>query len=664
MLLDSITLYNFRQYYKKQTIEFSKSTKRNVTVIHGENGSGKTALLNAFLWCLYGDLNLPKSDEIINEYAIVSANIGDKVEAYVQLEFNSKSLDYTLTRKISADKVSENEVHYHKPEVKLVYRTPEGQSEEVKNPTQEINSILPKDLRSYFFFDGERIDNLSKKSGSEDIKKAIKTIMGLEILERAIKHTDEAKKRFRSELKKYGDPETKKIIEELENLEAEKNKYEQEMNIYIKNRSFIDQEINTVNERLSQIKEAKQLQQERESKQMELKSAEEELEELIKELNSTMSKLGHLAFTSELLNSTKKILNDVYKTEKIVGITEAFIDNLIKSKKCICGSSIEEGSVHYNHLLTLKNQIDTNEIDRAVDTFKQETTRVDERRRFLFRDLKNLKKREIELRRKIGGLKEEIDEIGKKLSEHDSEEIGNLENKRIYLINKKSETDKKIGSLEEKISQIQEKINIKEREQEKHKKIEAQSRLAEKRMKTCEDIISSMEKILDIREKNVKTQLQERISRVYEQFLRKNYKIEVTDGYELNVINDLGNYVAMSQGERQITSLSFIGAIVDIARETYKNKRDNNNVYMDGGIYPIVMDSPFGALDSDHRERVSRGITKLADQVIVIVSTSQWKGEVEKEMKEFIGKEYNLNYNDPRYNKNEPYEYTEVIEVN
>lgn len=662
MLLDCITLYNFRQYYKKQTIEFSKSTKRNVTVIHGENGSGKTALLNAFLWCLYGDLNLPNPEQIINEYAISSANVGETVEAYVKLEFNNNSLQYTLIRKISAEKINENDVHYHEPEIKLFFRTVEGQSEEVNNPNQEINGILPKDLRSYFFFDGERIDNLSKESGSDDIRNAIKTIMGLEILERSIEHTDAARKRFRNELKKYGDPETQKIIEEIEKLEAEEKEFEEKMKIFEDNGRAIEKEIKLVDERLTQIEEAKQLQHERERKLSELKTAENELKEQIKILNSTMSKLGHLAFTSELLNGTKNILNEVYNSEKIVGITESFINKLIKNKKCICGSPIEEGSEHLDHIIALKSKIDVDEVDHAVDQFKQEITRVDERRRVLFRDLRAIKKREIELRTEIRRLEEEIDEISTKLSEHDSEEIGNLENKRNNLVKEKSDLDKKIGALEEKILQVQERIRIKKQEQEKHKKIEAQSKLAEKRMKVCEDIILSMKKILKIREKNVKKQLQERISKVYDQFLRKNYRIEVSDGYELNVINDNGNYVAMSQGERQITSLSFIGAIVDIARETYN--RENKNVFMDGGIYPIVMDSPFGALDSDHRERVSRGITKLADQVIVIVSTSQWKGEVEKEMKEFIGKEYNLNYNDPRYNKNEPYEYTEVIEVN
>ena len=71
--MKKLKLKNFRQFYREQTIEFSKSSNRNVTVIHGENGSGKTALLNAFSWCFYGKIDLPNPNNLINEQAINEA---------------------------------------------------------------------------------------------------------------------------------------------------------------------------------------------------------------------------------------------------------------------------------------------------------------------------------------------------------------------------------------------------------------------------------------------------------------------------------------------------------------------------------------------------------------------------------------------------------------
>ena len=48
MLIKQITLSNFRQYKEKQVVEFSCDKEKNVTVILGDNTSGKTTLIQAF----------------------------------------------------------------------------------------------------------------------------------------------------------------------------------------------------------------------------------------------------------------------------------------------------------------------------------------------------------------------------------------------------------------------------------------------------------------------------------------------------------------------------------------------------------------------------------------------------------------------------------------
>jgi len=56
MLLKSIKLKDFRQFKGEQPkILFSTDLQKNVTVIMGENGSGKTSFAQAFTWCLYHD---------------------------------------------------------------------------------------------------------------------------------------------------------------------------------------------------------------------------------------------------------------------------------------------------------------------------------------------------------------------------------------------------------------------------------------------------------------------------------------------------------------------------------------------------------------------------------------------------------------------------------
>ena len=71
MFLEKIILRNFRQFYGEQEIVFSCDPKQNVTLIHAENGVGKTTLLNALLWCFYKDLTarFETPDKIVSNQA-------------------------------------------------------------------------------------------------------------------------------------------------------------------------------------------------------------------------------------------------------------------------------------------------------------------------------------------------------------------------------------------------------------------------------------------------------------------------------------------------------------------------------------------------------------------------------------------------------------------
>ncbi|WP_419883519.1 AAA family ATPase [Peribacillus sp. B-H-3] len=657
MLIQYIKLKNFRQYYQEQTIEFSKSATRNVTVIHGENGSGKTALLNAFSWCFYGLLNLPNESNIINEHAIAGAG-EDEVEGSVTINFLDSGKDYTVTRKVRA-RSTNGKVLYFEPEVKVDYIEKGGLFKSVNNPTVELNRILPEDLRTYFFFDGERIDNLSKDSGTEDVKKAIKNIMGLEILERAIIHTEKARVRFRNELKKFGNLQIITLIEELDKLEGQREDLRKQEILQKENLTILDKQIVEVETRLKQIEGAKQLQAQRDIKQADFLDVQKRISDIRRQMQEKMSKLGYLAFSYSAIQKADSIIKNNVNVDTFTGVSSLFIDELISKGQCICGSYLSSGSTHFEHLLQLKEKLNVNNFQNKIYDLTGNLKLVKERRLNLITDLKSKKKSELNEILIQKKLSEELDEISLKLAGKESEEIVELENKRLKLIEKKSSVERRIGVIESDLERIKKSINEKTNEEKKYQALEEKGLLTQKRMEALQKLESVMQEILQVRERQVKSQLQDRITKVYTQFLRKGYHIQLADNYELNVLNDNNNIVGLSQGERQITSLSFIGAIVDIAREHYKDQKAD---FDEGGIYPLVMDSPFGALDSDHRERIAKGIHKLSDQVIVIVSTSQWKGEVSEQLADYIGKEYKLIYNDPRQNKERPYEFTEAVE--
>ena len=53
MILKSVKIQNYRVYRGPEEFEIASGDK-NVTVIQGTNDAGKTTMLNAITWCLFG----------------------------------------------------------------------------------------------------------------------------------------------------------------------------------------------------------------------------------------------------------------------------------------------------------------------------------------------------------------------------------------------------------------------------------------------------------------------------------------------------------------------------------------------------------------------------------------------------------------------------------
>ena len=90
MKLQSITLTNFRQFKGTQTFDLSSDDLKPVTLIFGANGAGKTALLNAFTWGLYGNMSedVEQQHRLVTDIAWRMLPLGDTVEVAVEIKFD------------------------------------------------------------------------------------------------------------------------------------------------------------------------------------------------------------------------------------------------------------------------------------------------------------------------------------------------------------------------------------------------------------------------------------------------------------------------------------------------------------------------------------------------------------------------------------------------
>lgn len=97
MLIESIKLENFRQFQNESITFADGSDGKNVTIILGENGSGKTTFAQAFFWCMYGETSF--SDKRLLNSKVASKMIpGSKETVRVELCLKHGLLNYVLTR--------------------------------------------------------------------------------------------------------------------------------------------------------------------------------------------------------------------------------------------------------------------------------------------------------------------------------------------------------------------------------------------------------------------------------------------------------------------------------------------------------------------------------------------------------------------------------------
>lgn len=635
MKLDLLVLSNFRQYYGDQTIRFASDPVRNVTVINGNNGAGKTGLLYALNWCLYGEKAFEGSiGELTNKRALAEAPPSSEVETKVQVRFRHAGIRYFATRTLTQVKVDQNSWRaVGKSQFTLMRIRATGTAEQLMNPDAQIETMLPSNVRTYFFFDGEKIDRFAAPGHEEDVKQAIRNVLQIEVLERAKKHLDEVAKEYQKELKALSSGRLQDLLSQDESLRSQLELTKEKLANLVKEESAAKRLLEELNNRIIEVKAVQELGARRKLLENNRTAKESDYDQCQLEIKELVSQ-GYIGLAGRVCAEASAALEHKRKHGQIPsGVREVFIKDLLDRLECVCGRPFHTHSKEYDHLENLLKKAVPSALEDLVSRTTSDLVLVLSKGQTFSTDLGHkLEKRKL-LEEDFERIHDQLEEINAKLKDSPLEEVIALENKRDEVSLRKDDLVDQVARLRNKQDDLQPQLPAlqKQLEKEKHQETKAQDVLT--RFTLARQAADTVENIFEDFAASMRDGIQKEAREIFQSLISKATQftdIRLTDDYKLDVVDRWG-YPArpeMSAGERQVLSLSFIAGMSRIS----------------GMEAPLVMDTPFGRLHSVHRENIVERLPELSGQLTLFVQDEELRGTARKKLESRIGVEYNLEF--------------------
>ena len=351
MKLNKIQLVNFRQF-KSASFDFASGKAANLTLIHGEMGHGKTALLNAFRWVLHGRNGVKRT--LTDPGYIVNSQLAQSdpnAEAKIILSFDRYvegvgNLNVVVERIISAADQNVDQRSAGLLKATITNQTnPALSIENLESASAQnfINAILPEGILDILFFDGEGVDKLVSERNAQLVE-AVRTILGFNVIEAAVADLKAAKKHFESKRKQNAGQALCLKIEEIEQMKADRERHNKNADDLKVRISDLQSERTSCEEDLKRHEEVRLLVEKRIELRTRVTEKKKVLADTLKLLRAFLRKNAFSLLSVKLADEgvrLERMFRD--KGDFPAPISRDFIQELISNEVCICGSSLCEG---------------------------------------------------------------------------------------------------------------------------------------------------------------------------------------------------------------------------------------------------------------------------------------------------------------------------------
>lgn len=652
LLFKKIVFTNYKTFYGHQEINFyipsevREEKQKNIILLGGLNGSGKTTILKAILYVLFGKRGISEQ-EYIRLFSNVINNTffdegGRDCSVILTLESDQKE-EWQLRVKWTFDNhkrlISENrEISVRKPGQR---HSQTAWVENIEAFNRIIDKIIPYHAAPFFIFDGEEIKEIILRQNSSEMKDAIHKISGMESYEQLLDDLHQLKDSLEQKLAKMSNKnkltqlneqlkELKKEIDDLETkCKTSKNEIQQLEEEIEKIKDLRNHKI-IVNSKSREVLVKKQS-----TLTAELKHTKKELD------NFFIQNIIHLILVDEISNlkmrlklenetRQKKLLFEASLTpyrnfiSKLLSepITPPLSEEQLEQIKKIG----EEIWVKENNLIKAKDS----EIDEIHDISPNDLN-------YLLNIKVPGKEKIVQLINKIDKLQLDLQQIEQEIRNAPESVDIHEENTKIDSLTKKlgekeilhKATLRKLNRLKEQHSTLLNQITRYSDQDEDSEQIIKQLDYLNRVIITTEEYVK---KVTILKAEFISEEFSNMLNLLFrkqDEFGKIEFDIKT---YTIKLYNDRGQEISIqdrSAGEMQMISSAFIWALTkasDLA-------------------LPMVIDTPLGRLDSFHRNHlIEHYYTKLSDQVIILSTDTEISQEYIDFMKKHSYRQYMLDY--------------------
>jgi DNA sulfur modification protein DndD len=645
MKIKSVELNNYRLYNGKNKVVFPNGNNKNLYLISGENGFGKTTFLHSLLWCLYGRLMADVDESfrkemtnggynstlITNLNEICRQKIATEITPNIitRIRKSGYSPEVEYVRKLSCYSVSLEFTDIFIPSIpcqslKITRSYDTLLNEEyieilidgVQNElTSEIGNeifindfILNKDIARFFFFDSEKIVTLAETNTIEEKRKlcsAYNEVLGVKKYEDLKRNLENMRLRFR---RKSDDVESRNLLNELLSKQKKLNE------------AFADREKQSAfyNNQILLLKkedEKLQIQLLREGNSVTLDelnrlelllSTVQEKDTNYKQQLKQFLEFAPFAISGRLLLQTKTQLErdfEIIQSQNNIRNQNFLLSNILSEMKdafkhISLSDKNKKELVDLFHVIIAKYQgHSTDEIPllnaskEIFDEFASVYSNIVTTYRVEFEHLADDYRKN----------KQVLERTARSISNMHSKENDNLIK---HIRKKKNESERKIAESELKIRNLHENIGainkeltvINKRITELSKKVSLDGSDI-KKDKVAEQLITELNTFLVSLKKEKKSALEKRIKTTMNNLMHKvdfigNVDVVIDDDIiDINLYskdNILIKKEALSKGEQQLYATSLLKALVE-----------------ESGIqFPVFIDSPLQKFDKSHANKI------------------------------------------------------------